>query len=101
MPSKSSYPILGYGSRADTIRAVTRNPYSYHQVKLQELLQKMRLEAGMRQEDLAKRIGVPQSFVSKYESGDRRLDFIEVRKVCAALGVSLADFVRAFEEALQ
>ena len=80
---------------------MTRNPYSYHQVKLQELLQKVRLDARLRQEDLAKRLGVPQSFISKYESGDRRLDFIEVRKVCAALRISLEDFVRMFEESLE
>jgi len=58
------------------------------------------LEAGLRQEDLAKRLGTPQSFVSKYESGERRLDLVEVRRICQAIGVSLSDFVRLFEESL-
>ncbi|HAU38633.1 MAG TPA: transcriptional regulator [Phycisphaerales bacterium] len=77
---------------------MAKNPYSYHQAKLQELLRKVRTKAGLRQEDVAQRLGVPQSFISKYESGERRLDFVEVRQVCEALGISLADFVRLFEE---
>jgi transcriptional regulator with XRE-family HTH domain len=77
---------------------VVRNPYSYHRRKLQELLRRVRLDAGLKQADLAKRLGVPQSFVSKYESGERRL---EVRQVSGALGISLGDLVRRFEESLQ
>ena len=91
---------MGYESRADTIPAVAKHPYSFHQAKLQELLRKVRQDAGLRQEDLAKRLGVPQSFVSKVESGERRLDFVEVRQVCQALGLSLTEFVRMFEESL-
>ncbi len=78
-----------------------KDPYSLCQTKLQELLRKMRSEAGLRQADLAQRLGVPQSFVSKYESGERRLDMVEIRQVCLAVGVSLAEFVRRFEESLQ
>ncbi len=40
------------------------------------------------------------SFVSKYESGERRLDLIELREICEALKISLADFVNRFEESL-
>ncbi len=52
----------------------------------------------MRQVDVATRLGVPQSFVSKYESGERRLDLVELQQVCAAIGISLKEFVRRFEE---
>jgi transcriptional regulator with XRE-family HTH domain len=75
-------------------------PASRHgtaQEHLQALLRQIRLEAGLRQSDLAERLGQPQSFVSKYESGERRLDLLEVREICAAVGVSLEDFVRRFE----
>lgn len=61
----------------------------------------MRLEGGMRQQDLAARLGEPQSFVSKCESGERRLDVLELRQITAALGVPLADFVRRLEERLE
>ena len=65
--------------------------------QLQELLRELRDAAGLRQIDLAKRLGRPQSFVSKYESGEKNLDFLEVREVCEALGVPLVEFVRRFE----
>lgn len=69
--------------------------------KLQDLLRQVRLEAGLRQADLAERLGHPQSFVSKYESGERRLDLLEVREVCEVIGISLEDFARRFEESLR
>ena len=43
----------------------------------------------------------PQSFVSKYESGERRLDLVEMDQVCRAIGIDLGEFVRRFEEAIQ
>jgi transcriptional regulator with XRE-family HTH domain len=51
--------------------------------------------------ELASRLGVPQSFVSKYESGERRLDVLELRLVCQAVGVSLQEFVRRLEKGLK
>ena len=39
-----------------------------------------------------------QSFVSTYESGERRLDLMELKQVCKALGVSILDFVERFEK---
>jgi transcriptional regulator with XRE-family HTH domain len=71
------------------------------QRQLQSLLRQLRLAAGMRQADLAERLGQPQSFVSKYESGERRLDLLELRRVCQEIGISLEDFVRRFEKSLQ
>jgi len=66
--------------------------------RLRELLRKLREATGLRQVDLAERLKRPQSFVSKYESGEKTLDFLEVREVCRALDLSLVDFVRQFEE---
>jgi len=61
------------------------------------LLRRMRLDAGLRQADLARKLGQPQSFVSKYESGERRIDVLELRQICMVLGVSLSEFVRRLE----
>jgi transcriptional regulator with XRE-family HTH domain len=71
--------------------------HSVEQERLQALLRQIRKEAGLRQSELAGRLGKPQSFVSKYESGERRLDLIELNGICEGVGVSLVDFVKRFE----
>lgn len=74
--------------------------YSQRQIELQRLLRELRLKASLRQQDVANLIGEPQSFVSKYESGERRLDVLELREVCQALGRSLSQFVTLLEKRL-
>lgn len=73
---------------------------SSHRQKLLTLLRQLRLDSNLRQADLATLLRQPQSFVSKYESGERRLDILELRQICDALGVTLLDFVRRFENLL-
>ena len=46
-----------------------------------------RKDAGVTQVELASRIGTRQTFVSKYENGDRRLDVAEYIKIARAIGV--------------
>ena len=60
---------------------------------LLEALRAVRTDVGLTQAELAGRLDRPQSFVSKYESGERRLDLIELSEVCAALGITLENFV--------
>jgi transcriptional regulator with XRE-family HTH domain len=62
-------------------------------------LRKAREEAGVNQAELGKRLGETQSFISKVERGERRLDFVELDTFCAALGISLVDFARRFVRA--
>lgn len=76
---------------------MTKNTYTAQQQCLQALLRQVRQEAGMRQVDLAARLGQHQSYVSKYESGERRLDILELREVCQVLGISLTDLILRFE----
>jgi transcriptional regulator with XRE-family HTH domain len=66
--------------------------------KLAALLRSVRSKAGLTQAEVADRLEVPQSFVSKYESGERRLDLIELKQICKALRISLVDFVQRFEK---
>ena len=79
------------------MRTVDKSIYTTQQERLQALLRQVRIEAGLRQVDLAQRLGEPQSFVSKYESGQRRLDLVELRQVCDAMGIRLVELVRRFE----
>lgn len=64
------------------------------------LLKEMRQKQGVTQVELAEKLGVPQSFVSKYESGERQLDILELRQICQSIGVSFDNFVHQLEEKL-
>lgn len=83
--------------RLDIMRPVKGIPEDAEE-KLQDLIRRIRVDAGVTQADLATRLGVPQSVISKFESGERRLDILELRQVCRALGLSLAEFIRRLEK---
>jgi transcriptional regulator with XRE-family HTH domain len=63
------------------------------------LLRKLRLDAGLNQEDIAAVMGRTQSFVGKCERGERRLDVIELQEFCQAMNILLSDFSRRLERA--
>jgi transcriptional regulator with XRE-family HTH domain len=46
---------------------------------------------------MARSMGVKQAFVSKYETGERRLDFIDLVAICDVLGISIVKFAERFE----
>jgi transcriptional regulator with XRE-family HTH domain len=74
--------------------------YSNEQQQLSIALRQARLAAGLRQADLAQRLGKRQSFVSDIESGQRRVDVVELRRICYHLGLPLADFITRWEASL-
>ena len=76
------------------------NRGSLEQKVLQTLLKETRLLSGRKQSELSEATGLPQSSVSKYESGERRLDILELRSVCHGMGMSLIDFVQELERRL-
>ena len=55
--------------------------------------------SGSAADGLAKKLEKPQSYVSKYESGERRLDLLELEQVCRAIGIQLKVLVERFEKA--
>ncbi len=56
------------------------------------LLKALRKEADLTQDDVAKRLDWPQACVSRYETGERRLDPVELYAVCNALEISFMEF---------
>jgi transcriptional regulator with XRE-family HTH domain len=66
-----------------------------------KLLREVRRRAGLTQIDLAIRIGETQSFGSKCERGERRIDVIELRAFWSAFGVSLKEFEGSLERRLR
>lgn len=76
------------------------SPSTYHDDYqcLLSLLKALRSEAGVTQAELGARLGNTQSFVSKFERGERRLDITEFVDICEALEVEpLVAFARYLE----
>jgi transcriptional regulator with XRE-family HTH domain len=56
-----------------------------------------RRKARLTQRQVADALGKPQSFVSKYESGERRLDVLEFHEVAKILRIDIRSFFRALD----
>jgi transcriptional regulator with XRE-family HTH domain len=59
-----------------------------------KLLEKYRIERNITQNELAEKLGRPQSFVSKYKNGERRLDVIEFLEIARNLGINIPEFFK-------
>lgn len=64
-------------------------------------LRQVRKSAKVTQVDLAERLGTTQTVISKCERGERRVDVIELREWCLALGVGLDEFGSMLETAIR
>lgn len=77
-------------------KSITSRAY----VEFLKKFRQTREDAGLTQVELASRVGVTQSFLSKCERGERRIDVIELRTLCLAMGTTLERFVRGLEKVL-
>jgi transcriptional regulator with XRE-family HTH domain len=64
---------------------------------LLDFLRELRRQKGLTQDQMAKAIGAKQAFVSKYETGERRLDFLDLVTICEVLSISIVKFAERFE----
>lgn len=76
---------------------MSKSRATHERERLSQLLRQLRVNANMRQVDMASKLDEPQSYVSRYESAEQRLDLIELRRICKVLGISLAELVEKFE----
>ena len=67
-------------------------------ILLVEMLKEARISANLSQQDLSQRLGQYITFVSKYESRERRLDIAEIRKICACLGLGFLKFIESYDK---
>ncbi|MCX5538079.1 helix-turn-helix transcriptional regulator [Paraburkholderia sp. CNPSo 3076] len=74
--------------------------YSHRYGLFAQLLRAAREEAGFTQEEVATRLETTQTFISKCERGERRLDVVELCSWCEALGIPAGEFVAELEKKL-
>jgi len=72
---------------------------AYGYDRLLTRLKLARKEASLTQEKLAKKLRRPQSFVSKYENAEQRLDVVEFVEVTRALGIDASEALTLLTEA--
>jgi transcriptional regulator with XRE-family HTH domain len=77
-------------------RGIGKSVHSPDQAAFCELMIKARKAAGLTQHALALRLRKPQSFVAKYEGGERRLDVVEFVAIARALGADPLKLMAAF-----
>jgi transcriptional regulator with XRE-family HTH domain len=74
--------------------------YSPRYGRFRALLRQIREEAGFNQTALAQKLGKPQTFVSKSELGERRIDFLETLDFCAACDVAANQFIERLQKGI-
>jgi transcriptional regulator with XRE-family HTH domain len=79
---------------------VAKSVFSDEYRIFRELLRELRLRKGVTQVQLSSALGMAQSFVSKYEMGERRLDFVEVGRICQELDQGLESFSKLYTKAV-
>jgi len=76
---------------------VTESVFTLRYERFRGLLVHARKSKGLTQQDVAARLERPQSFVSKYERGERRLDVVEFLQVADALGIDPHKLLRTLQ----
>lgn len=76
---------------------MSRSLSSDRHKRLIELLIQYREKAGLKQSEVAQRLGRHQPFISNIESGQRRVDVVELLEIAEAIGFDPNDIIRALE----
>lgn len=86
---------IGYGS--ERMKTIYNDKYRI----LIDGLVAARKKLGLTQLELAARLGKDQTYISKIERLQRRVDVIELRAICRAIGIKFVEFIQAFEKAIK
>lgn len=76
---------------------MNRIDYEKRRLALREKLKAARKAAGLTQAQVAARLGKPQSFVAKYETGERRLEAVELPEIAEIFAVDLRILVYSLD----
>jgi ribosome-binding protein aMBF1 (putative translation factor) len=87
-----------FGTGCIKASAMKKTTFSREYKLLCSLLRDARQEANISQVELAARLKETQSDISKFERGERRLDLVQLGWWCKALGCSLSEFIKRYEQ---
>ncbi len=80
------------------VKLVTKSVFTKKYDRFRLLMIEARKGAGLTQAQLAQKLCRPQSFVSKYERGERRLDVVEFLEVARAIGIDALEFIKRLDD---
>ena len=80
---------------------MTKSIFTKEYCTFLQLLIQTRQDQNITQSVLARKLKKPQSYVSKYESAERRLDIVETMNILKVLNISLSNFCKEFEKILK
>ena len=95
---QKGYPLLGYPAIGYYCSWMAKSLHRAQYDLFRKMLVDARTVAGLTQVEVATGLGRPQSFVSKYERGDRRLDFTEFVEIAGVLGIDISEFLGTYQE---
>lgn len=74
--------------------SMNKSVYSKDYKEIINRLKAARIEIGLAQQEVADKLGKPQSFISKIESGERRLDVAEIKKIATIYKKDVSFFIK-------
>lgn len=80
---------------------MANKPWDPKRIALREALKEIRGRKGLTQTELSQMIGRQQSYISKYENGERRLEYLEVIEILDACEHSVEEFQAVYETKVQ
>lgn len=76
---------------------MVNKPWDRKHEAFQQAIREVRSQSTLKQQELAEKLGKPQSYVSKYERGERKLDYLELMDVLEACGSGVQEFQALYE----
>lgn len=73
---------------------MSRTTYSEKYKSVIEKLKKVRIQNGWTQETVSEKLGRPQSYISKIERGERRLDIVELKELSDIYKKEITFFIK-------
>jgi ribosome-binding protein aMBF1 (putative translation factor) len=91
-------PIWDIPQRVINLTSMASSLHSHNYRAFINLLVNARISSGLTQVQVAEKLGKLQSYVSKYERCERRLDFSEFEEIAEVLGVNVQSFVNSYRK---